>query len=44
MYYNDHNPPHFYAKYGGFETAIAIDSGEIVEGRLPPRVLELVQE
>jgi hypothetical protein len=37
-------PPHFHAKYGDFEAVITIDSGEIVEGRLPPRVLGLVQE
>lgn len=44
MYYNDHAPPHFHAKYGDYVAAIAIDSGEIIEGRLPPRVLGLVQE
>ena len=44
MFYNDHVPPHFHAKYGDFEAVIAIDSGEIVEGRLPPRVFGLVQE
>ena len=44
MYYNDHAPPHFHAKYGDFEAVIAITSGEVVDGRLPPRVLGLVQE
>ncbi|MGB5452023.1 MAG: DUF4160 domain-containing protein [Sedimenticolaceae bacterium] len=44
MYYNDHAPPHFHAKYGDFEAVIAIDKGEIVDGHLPPRVLGLVQE
>ena len=44
MYYNDHASAHFHAKYGDFEAAIAIDTGEVVEGRLPPRVLGLVQE
>ena len=44
MFYNDHNPPHFHAKYGDFKAVIAIDTGEVVEGRLPPRVLGLVQE
>jgi hypothetical protein len=44
MYYNDHAPPHFHARYGDFEAVIAIDTGEVVEGRLPPRVLGLVQE
>jgi hypothetical protein len=27
-----------------FEAVVAIDTGEVVEGRLPPRVLGLVQE
>jgi hypothetical protein len=44
MFYNDHNPPHFHAKYGDFKAVIAIDTGEVIEGRLPPRVLGLVQE
>ncbi len=44
MHYNDHAPPHFHAKYGNYVAAIAIGSGEIIEGRLPPRVLGLVQE
>ena len=44
MYYNDHTPAHFHAKYGDYEAVIAIDTGEVLEGRLPPRVLGLVQE
>lgn len=44
MFYNDHNPPHFHAKYGDFRAAIAIETGVVIEGRLPPRVLGLVQE
>jgi len=44
MYYNDHAPPHFHAKYGDYVAAIAIDNGEIIEGILPPRVLGLVLE
>jgi len=44
MYYNDHAPPHFHAKYGDLEAVIAIDSGAVIEGRLPPRALGLVQE
>ncbi len=32
MYYNDHNPPHFHARYGNFHAVIAIDTGEIIEG------------
>ena len=44
MYYNDHAPPHFHARYGGLEAVVAIDTGEVIEGRLSPRVLGLVQE
>ena len=33
-----------HAKYGDFEAVVAIETGEVVEGRLPPRVLGLVQE
>ena len=44
MYYNDHAPPHFHAKYGDLEAVIAIDNGEVVEGRLPHRDLGLIQE
>jgi hypothetical protein len=44
MYYNDHAPPHFHAKYGGFEAVIAIENGDVLDGGLPPRALGLVQE
>ena len=44
MFYNDHNPPHFHANYGGHRAVIAINTGEVIEGHLPPRVLGLVQE
>ncbi len=44
MYYNDHAPPHFHAKYGDYEAVIAVATGEVIDGSLPPRVLGLVQE
>lgn len=44
MYYDDHNPPHFHARYGGDRAAIEISSLRILEGKLPPRVLGLVVE
>ncbi len=43
MYFNDHAPPHFHAKYGGQEASIHIETG-VVEGYLPRRALALVQE
>lgn len=44
MYYNDHAPPHFHARYGEFEALIRIDPLGIIQGRLPPRALSLVME
>ena len=44
MYYADHAPPHFHARYGGDEAKIAIATGDIVAGRLPGRAVRLVRE
>lgn len=44
MFYNDHPPPHFHARYGEFEATIAIATFEILEGRLPQRALSLARE
>ena len=44
MYYNDHSPPHFHAKYGADQTVIRIDTGEVIDGNLSARALRLVEE
>ena len=44
MYYNDHSPPHFHAKYGNDEATIRIAGGNIVEGALGARAKRLVEE
>lgn len=44
MYYDDHNPPHFHAYYGGHEAIIAIETLEIMDGSLPKRAKALVIE
>jgi len=44
MFFNDHAPPHFHARYGEFEATIAIDTLAVLEGELPRRALSLVQE
>ncbi len=43
MYWEDHAPPHFHAKYGGYEITVDIKSG-IVEGIFPKRALKHVLE
>ena len=44
MYFDEHNPPHFHARYGKERAEIAIESLSVLGGRLPPRVLGLVME
>lgn len=44
MYYNDHQPPHFHAQYGGEEALILIGSGDVLQGKVGRRALRLVQE
>ena len=44
MYFDDHPPPHFHAKYGEHQAQIAIASGEVLNGELPRRARALVEE
>ena len=44
MFYNEHSPPHFHAKYGEYECCIDIRTLGVIEGYLPARVLGLVVE
>jgi hypothetical protein len=44
MYFNDHNPPHFHARYGEYEAAVSINDLSVVEGNLPARILGFVIE
>ena len=44
MFFNDHPPPHFHARYGEFEATVDIVTLEVIEGELPTRALRLVAE
>jgi hypothetical protein len=44
MYFNDHDPPHFHAKYNEFRGKVTIDDLRVIEGKLPRRVLALLLE
>jgi hypothetical protein len=44
MYFEEHGLPHFHAYYAGEEAAIAIETLEILQGRLPRRAVALVVE
>ena len=41
MYYNDHEPPHFHAKYGEFEITVEVETG-VINGNFPRRALRHV--
>jgi hypothetical protein len=43
MYWRDHAPPHFYAKYGDEEIAMEIETG-LMEGRMSHRAIALIQD
>jgi hypothetical protein len=44
MFYNDHAPPHFHARYSGSEATYQIDTLEVFAGELPHRAHTLVVE
>ena len=44
MFYNDHPPPHFHARYGNQRAIIDIETLSVLEGTLSPRALGLVIE
>jgi len=43
MNFNEHNPPHFHARYGDYKIIVQIESG-IIEGKFPKRALSHVLE
>ena len=44
MFYEEHNPPHFHARYGSHKLAIDIRTLSVLEGRFPARALGMVIE
>ncbi|MEI6898558.1 MAG: DUF4160 domain-containing protein [Bacteroidota bacterium] len=44
MFYNEHNPPHFHARYGEFEAEFEIHTLKIINGNLPKRAKAMVLE
>ena len=44
MYYNEHGPPHFHARYGDRVIRVGIEDGRILSGRFPRRAQSLVLE
>ena len=44
MFFDDHPPPHFHAKYNVHQAVIDIERLEVIEGRLPRRALSFVSD
>ena len=44
VFFDEHNSPHFHAKYGGESVSIEIEALRILDGSIPPRSLGLVME
>jgi len=44
MFFDDHNPPHFHARYGKEKVAIDVRTLQVMDGALSPRALGLVVE
>jgi len=44
MYWREHEPAHFHARYGEFEAIVGIETLEVLRGSLPRRALALVLE
>ncbi len=44
MFYMDHEPPHFHARYGDQRAIVGIESLVVLQGVLSPRALGMVME
>lgn len=46
LFYEDsdrHHLPHIHVRYQGMRASIAIESGDVLAGQIPPKQLKLVQ-
>ena len=46
MYFlgSEHNPPHVHAFYGEDVAAVSIQTGDVIDGHLPPKALAMVRK
>jgi hypothetical protein len=44
MFFADHDPPHFHARYGRAKALVRISDGKIIAGELPPTAARLVRK
>lgn len=43
MFYDEHNPPHFHARYEGARASFGFD-GSLIEGSFPAKAHRLIRE
>ena len=43
-YWDDHNPPHFHARYGSARALFRISDGEMISGELPHSAARMVSD
>jgi hypothetical protein len=39
MFHRDHPPPHFHARYGEYQAKFDIETGQLIEGKMPRRAM-----
>ena len=44
MYWDEHGVPHFHAVYNEYDGIVSIKTGEVIKGKLPPKVSALIKE
>lgn len=44
MFWEDHSPPHFHARYEKYKISINIRTLAVMRGAMPPRALSLILE
>ncbi|MEI8366513.1 MAG: DUF4160 domain-containing protein [Parachlamydiaceae bacterium] len=42
MFSDEHNPPHFHANYGEYRATFSIETGQMIQGDMPPNKSALV--
>jgi hypothetical protein len=43
IYYNDHEPPHFHARYGRSRAILRLADGAVISGELPPTAVRILR-
>jgi hypothetical protein len=44
MYFDEHNPPHFHARYNEYRASVEIMTLNVLSGSIPAKVRGLVEE